>query len=189
MGDYGRTEATRGWGHPIGVLTRHSGSVRVQTRGLSERVALFVRACVRNRGACVRACECEIAEVRCTCVCVCVCARARACVACVCVCVCMCVRMCVCLRVYLEVRFPAPARARKPGTGAQTRPRPRGALTSAQLWLLVLSRPLSRRSSTSFRRPLPCRALHCYVRGIAHERSFFQSGSKLVASPGLGFRV
>ena len=97
VGDYGRTEATRGWGHPSGVLTRHSGSVRVQTRGLSERVALFVRACVRNRGACVRACECEIAEVRgtCVCVCVCVCARARVCCMCVCVRVHVCAYVCV----------------------------------------------------------------------------------------------
>ena len=53
VGDYGPTEATRGWGHPIGVLTRHSGSVRVQTRGLSERVTLCVRAWLTNRGACV----------------------------------------------------------------------------------------------------------------------------------------
>jgi hypothetical protein len=40
-------------GDPIGILTRHSGSVRVQTRGLSERVTLCVRAWLTNRSACV----------------------------------------------------------------------------------------------------------------------------------------
>ena len=87
VGDYGRTEATRGWGHPIGVLTRHSGSVRVQTRGLSERVTLCVRAWLTNRS------ECEIADLRGTCVCVCV--RARVCCMCACVRVHVCAYVCV----------------------------------------------------------------------------------------------
>jgi hypothetical protein len=117
VGDYGRTEATRGWGHPIGVLTRQSGSVRVQTRGLSERVTLCVRACMTNRCACVRVnAKLRICAAP-VCVCVCVCAHARVlhvCVcacACVCVCVCDCVCICKCVSPSLRVRASR-ARAR-----------------------------------------------------------------------------
>jgi hypothetical protein len=175
-----------GWGITDELKRREGGDTRAAASPdtVAQSGSKLVASPSVSPCACVRACEIEVrvcvrvnAKLRKCAAPVCVCVSARACarVLHVCVCACACVCVCVCLRVYLGVRFPAPARARKPGTGAQTRPRPRGALPSAQLWLLVLSRPLSRRSSTSFRRPLPCSARQSRPRHARASSAFTSS--------------